>query len=367
MRNLPYISGILFLVFLSCRPGPEQNEDVQERLPTDYASHFHLSETKNGYIINVTNPYQGAEGESVRYDLSRGHDKNAIPIPVKRIACMSTTHVAFIDALGMQKKIKGVSTADYIYSPKIRDAVASGHIRKIGTDKNLNMERIIALNPDLLFAYSVDNSVEGNLQQIREAGIPVVMVAEYLENHPLGRAEWLRFFACFFDCLPKADSVFKERVQAYTQMRDSTEVPDSLRAIFNLPWKGVWWMPGGDSYMSHLAADAGISYVFSDRRSPESIVVDMESAYNASKKADIWLHTGAAQGIADIIALDQRLGEFPLMKNGRIYNNNKRANSYGNDFYESGVVFPDSLLRDLILIQQGDKSEESLVYYKKLQ
>ena len=52
------------------------------------------------------------------------------------------------------------------------------------------------------------NSDYGQFKKIEELHVPVVINAEYLEKHPLGRAEWIKFMALFFNKEKKADSVF---------------------------------------------------------------------------------------------------------------------------------------------------------------
>ena len=54
-------------------------------------------------------------------------------------------------------------------------------------------------------------------------------------------------------------------------------------------------------------------------------------------------------------------------RGGQVYNNNARTNAAGgNDYYESAVVNPDLVLRDLVKIFHPELVEEDFVYYKQL-
>lgn len=60
----------------------------------------------------------------------------------------------------------------------------------------MDLERLITLKPDMVMAYLVAADF-GQFRKVEELGIPVVINAEYLEPHPLGRAEWIKFMALF--------------------------------------------------------------------------------------------------------------------------------------------------------------------------
>jgi iron complex transport system substrate-binding protein len=50
-----------------------------------------------------------------------------------------------------------------------------------------------------------------------------------------------------------------------------------------------------------------------------------------------------------------------------VYNNNRRTTpNGGNDYYESAVVNPDIILRDLVKIFHPDLVEDDFVYYQQL-
>jgi iron complex transport system substrate-binding protein len=127
-------------------------------------------------------------------------------------------------------------------------------------------------------------------------------------------------------------------------------------------------MAGGRSHAAQLIEDAGGAYLWRDNPSTQAVPLDLEAVYLEAVKADIWINPGAANSIADIRLLDERLGDLEVLKNGHVYNNNARISSGGgNDYWESGTVRPDLILADLISVFHPDLlTDHSYLYYRKL-
>lgn len=106
--------------------------------------------------------------------------------------------------------------------------------------------------------------------------------------------------------------------------------------------------------MSRLITDAGAKIVAPQRCGSDSTPIDSEEALNALTKADLWLCPGAATNRAE---LDMAVPKAHFY--GDIWNQTA-------DFYESGAVRPDSVLRELKMIVQGTTPADSLRYFYKV-
>ena len=83
--------------------------------------------------------------------------------------------------------------------------------------------------------------------------------------------------------------------------------------------------------------------------------------------ADVWLNVGMANTLDELKAACPKFADIRCVRNGFVYNNNARINAAGgNDYWESAVVNPDIVLRDLIKIFHPELVEEPFVYYKQL-
>jgi iron complex transport system substrate-binding protein len=364
---------LLYFVLTMCR----DNTQMVNELGLQYAQGFTISKEKNWIRLTVRNPWEKARNIELEYYLVHRDsilpalltNKKVIRIPAERIVCLSTSHLAFLDALGEINAVTGVSGAAYIRNPSVRERISEGKVVDVGFDQQLNYESIIQQHPDLVMVYGVDSEITGIVGKLHDVGIPAVYNAEYLEKTPLGKAEWIKYIAEFFRKEEKADSIFNRVVKNYKELKEKVALlKDKPVVMVGMPYRDAWWIPGGDSYLSKLIEDAGANYIASGNNSHESFVISLEEAFLKAEKSEFWINVGSVNSKTEILGKDSRFSNFSLFKSGHIYNNNKRSTSDGgNDFWESGAVFPDSILADLIAIfHPGILPGENLTYYKEI-
>ncbi len=373
MKKTFYILFAL-ISLLGCKSEFNQNTDGTV-IPNKYSNGFEISSIEEGYILKVYDRFSKHETTTHNYLLSSKSDSESgnneiIHIPVSKVVCISTTHCAFISQLDKSSTIKGISGLDYIYDDQIRDMIRNNQISEIGFDTQINIEEIISLNPDVVFAYGIDNNGISTFQKLSEIGIPVVYVGDFLENTPLGRTEWIKFFACFYDNFDYSCEYFDSIENNYNEIKNTVAEKNikSPNILTNLPWKGTWWVPGSDSYFAHFISDAGGTYTMDNSNKKESVPLTIEEVFENSKDADIWINPNQITRKREVLETDSRLKDFPPYDNCKIYNNNKRVNIYGgNDFYESGILHPDIILNDLDIIFNEGQKEGDLYYYQIIQ
>lgn len=378
--NSKFLPVLSFLTLLGCSGSHNKSSDEQLKklLNVKYAKGFEIEEYDNVRIVKVLNPWQGSNNISYRYRLAcdaptKTLDKNEvfIRVPIRRVVCLSTTHIAFIDFLDRSSSILGVSGAGLIYSKRVTERVEKGFVKDVGYDQNLNYELITSLQPDVIFCYGVGSESIGYLNRLSELGHKLFFIGDYLEEHPLGKAEWIRVFGALFGLDVQADSLFNLIERDYLETTHLLKEKVHKPVVFlNSPWKDSWFFPGKENYIVKLINDAGGSYVFDSLlEGTRSYPVSLERALEAGMKSDIWLNPGTANSITDITLFDERLTILLPYRTGMIYNNNNRMSSGGgNDFWESGVVRPDLVLKDLIFIfNPAILPDHQLYYYKKLE
>ena len=142
-----------------------------------------------------------------------------IMVPVQKIVCMSTTHVAMISALGEENSIAGMSGTGFIYSGELKSRAEEGLIKDVGYEANLNKELILKIMPDITMIYGVGSESSGYVGKIEELGIKVIYNADYLETDPLGKAEWIKLFGALYCRENMADSIFNAEAEAYNNLK----------------------------------------------------------------------------------------------------------------------------------------------------
>ena len=94
----------------------------------------------------------------------------------------------------------------------------------------------------------------------------------------------------------------------------------------------------------------------------------MEQAYMLASSSDIWINIGKFFSLDEVRKALPRFTDTAPVRNGEVYADNARVNaSGGNDYWESGVVHPDLVLRDFVKMFHPELVDDDFVYYRKLQ
>jgi iron complex transport system substrate-binding protein len=339
-----------------------------------YAERFTLEKKDGISILTIINPWQGAINVSQVYYLVKrgvkippGYDTaHLIRTPVRRIIAMSTTYLSMISALGETDKIAGISGTNLLYDENLREAVNKGKITDVGYDENLNGELIIRLDPDLVMVYGIGGESSGYTGKLKDLGIKVMFNADYLENDPLGKAEWIKVFGALFSKEKEADELFSSIAAGYNSIKKAVSERTSARptVLLGLPWKDTWYVSPGNSFISRLISDAGGDYIWKGTSSETSLPYGIENVWLKAMNARYWLNISTVHNPGEILTVDSRLGELPAFRNGNLYNNNNRvANNGGNDYWESGSMNPQIILKDISSILHPELFPDYTCYY----
>ncbi|MBO4585606.1 MAG: ABC transporter substrate-binding protein [Bacteroidales bacterium] len=301
----------------------------------EYAQWF---KTLDSLSVVVYSPYGGA-------DTLRG--------PMKSFVCMSSSYVGYLDAIGAAGAVKGVSGLGFIGTPGV-DAV------EVGYDAALDYEAILRVKPDLFITYTVSAVEPPYLGKLRELGVRTVILSEHLESHPLARAEYVKLFGALTGRAAAADSVFSAVRDRYLSL---VREPSGAKVLLNIPYADIWYIPGGDNYMTRLIRDAGGEVLGAVPGRQESSTISVEKAYEYSQKADFWLNTGWCNTLRQLQEANYIFSEFKIPS---VWNNTLQTTpGGGNMFWETGPVRPDLVLEDLRAIFDGTASD-SLHYYLRV-
>ena len=367
---------ILGVLIAGCSTNKYDVADFNQLVYTpEYASGFDIKGA-DGYessIITVTNPWQGADSITTQLFIARdgesapeGFTGQVLEGDASRIVAMSSTHIAMLDAVGEAGCVVGVSGIDYISNPVI--AANRDSIGDVGYEGNINYELLISLDPDLVLLYGVNgaSSMEGKLNEL---GIPFMYVGDYLEESPLGKAEWMVALSEVVGKRTEGEQVFGGIPFRYNDLkkRVADTVRDAPSVMLNTPYGDSWFMPSTESYVARLVKDAGGDYIYKKNTGNASMPIDLEEAYKLTSEADMWLNVGMANSLDELRTSCPKFSDTRCFRNGSVWNNNLKTNAAGgNDYYESAVVNPDILLRDLVKIFHPELVEEDFVYYKQL-
>lgn len=362
MKDQRWLLLAVLLLMAGCnkKKAEKQNEGQIALSSTTikYATGFQVHALGNAKLVEVNHPFQGATSGYTYLLVPKGKtppphdpDTRVIYTPLESIVCTSTTHIPLLDYLGETDKLIGFPTTDYISSEKMRARIAEGRVTELGIDKGLNLERLAMLKPGVVMGYTMSGDY-GQFRKIEALGVPVVINGEYLEQHPLGRAEWIKFMALFFDREKEADSVFtmieKNYNEAKSAVSNTTHRPTVLSGVV---YGDAWFLPAGQNYAAKLFRDAGYQYLWEDHPGNGYLEISFESVYEKAHDADLWIGTGTFKSLDELGSADGRYTRFKAFQKKSVYNYDARkGDKGGNEFLELGYLRPDLILMDLVKI-----------------
>lgn len=355
---------------------PSETNVEETHITVDYAKNFTL-EYKDGYkLLTVLTPWAGAT-EPVRYALVPKGQADptgfegimVVHTPIESFVSLSTTYLPFLEQIDALSSLVAVDSGAYIYNPDVQTWLQAGAVAEVGSGAVINVERLVDLNPDLIMTSASGFAEYDSHPQLLEAGLKVVINSDYLEQNPLGRAEWGKFIAAFFDKEAEAARLFDEMVVRYEEAKTAASLSATRFTVFtNTAYEGTWYMPGGESYIANLLADAGADYVFKDIEGSGAQPLDFEVVLERAKDADYWINVGAVTDLSALAAMDARYADFKAFQDGNVYTYSKRVNELGAvDYFESGAAMPDVILMDLIkALHPGALPEHEFFFYQAL-
>lgn len=377
MKSVIKIIFLLLLTACNHSGNTVTQTDLSTAYQPEYATGFSIDsiDGHESTVITVRNPWQGADSVVSRLFIARNGEKapngfegQCLDVPAGRIVAMSSTHIAMLDAIGETERIVGVSGIDFISNPEIRKR--RDEIGDVGYDGNVNYERLLALEPDIVLLYGVNgaSAMEGKL---RELGIPFMYVGDYVEESPLGKAEWMVALGELTDRRRDAAERFSDTADAYNSLSNyvAGQGLEEPKVMLNTPYGDSWFMPPVQSYMATLISDASGEYIFKENNSDSSVPIDMEEAYRLTANAWRWINVSNVSSLDELKRLYPKFADTRPVVNEEVYTNTLRTTPEGgNDFYESGIVHPDLILCDLIKIMHPELlADKEFTYYRKLE
>lgn len=369
---------LISITFFSCKEKKQGNINQVNHLSENvleikYATGFSISYHNTYKEVIVYSPWEKGIVYA-RYYLTDSKDTQIpddgvrVVAPLQTIGLTSVTQIEFIDLIGEINSVTGICSPALVYNEKIREKTNKGEIADLGDAFNMNVERTLVLNPGALMT-SGYNQNDPNAQRVSKAGIPVLYNNEWMETSLLARAEWIKFVSVFYNKESIADSIFAEIEDKYlTICEKAGNVADKPSILSGSNFRGTWYVPGGNSFMGKLFADAGADYFYKNDTTSGSLPLNIETILVNFSDADVWLNC-SYNNMEELYNADKKNALFRSVKENKVYNFNKRLlNSGANDFWESAVAHPDILLADVIaVLHPGILPEHELFYTKKLE
>ncbi len=348
---LIYISIITFLI--SCTEDlPKNNIEKSVKNEIIYAKGFSLKYFDGYKEAIVKNPWDSTKILAKYIFISKKskiqkkfNDAIIIQTPCERIACLSSTEVGYISRINSEKTIVGISQKEYIKNKNVLQQIENGYTTDLGPFELYNIEKLISIKPQVLFVSPYN---EQKYNKIEELGIPLAYISGYMEESPLGRAEWIKFISLFFEKEDIASKIFDSiSIRYNTASKIANSIERKPTVFSSKLYQDIWYISGSKSYLAKLLEDAGAKYLWSDKKWSGSLPIDFEAVLERCYNSDFWVLLEYAKkqySYKDIELENQKYTDFLAFKNKNIIWCNTNTTSY----FEEGILEPDIILMDFI-------------------
>ncbi|MCF4101776.1 ABC transporter substrate-binding protein [Gillisia sp. M10.2A] len=359
MKSILYF--FLVISLLSCKTDKKQMDTSNpegDTLAIKYAKGFSITQFDGYKILNVKNAWPDSDKD---YTYLLVIDENKVPenlnydskisIPVKKIVVTSTTHIPSLEALNEEKSLVGFPGLQYISSKKTRTRIEKNELTELGTNEAINTEIVLALKPDVLIGFSIEGNNK-TYDTFKKSGIPVVFNGDWMEESPLGKAEWIKFFGAFYNKTEMASLLFKKIDIGYKKAKKLAATAESSPQVLSgSMYKDQWYVPYGNSWQAQFIKDANASYIYSDTHGNGSIALAFETVLSDAQHAEFWVAPGQFTSFSQLDDASLHYKQFTAVKNKKVYTySNSLGETGGVLYYELGPNRPDLVLKDLIAI-----------------
>lgn len=316
-------------------------------------------------LVDVENPWK--EGSKLqRYALvhrdsvmseNLPSDAILVRVPITSALVYSSVHAGAFHEVGCVNAVTGIVDAEYYKIPEIVEGVEAGTVVDAGNSMAPSIEKIVELSPQAILTSPFQNAGHGAIEKL---GIPIIECADYMESTPLGRAEWIKLIGELLCKRKEVAEIYNSVVEEYNTLASRVkDVKEKPIVISEMMTDGVWFLPGGKSYMAQMYADAGAIYPWRDNESTGSLQLDFATVYDKAYNANFWLikspeHNFSLKDLESKYPLNKKMEAF---SKGGVY----VINTVESSFFEDFPFHPERLLREYIILFHpeaidGDKS-----------
>ena len=299
---------------------------VVRSMELQYANNFAVDYCANGCKIITDGAGQKflwvPEGGEAPDDTG---DMTVLQAPLTKLGCFSTTHATLFHAIGALDKVSLVTTdKDKWHIEQVAQQIEDGTTTYVGKNSAPDYELISAAAPQIILISA--NTMHGSdevLAKLDELGIPYIADSQHLENHPLGRVEWVKLVGALLDMEEEADAYFDEEVQRVNAVAESvageSEHPTILQTYI---FKGTVYVRNGGDYVNKMLELAGGTYPFAELEPGQggNTKMTVEEFYQGAVDAEILIYDNTSDvsvsTVADILANGDYLADMKAIQEG---------------------------------------------------
>jgi iron complex transport system substrate-binding protein len=346
--------------FIGCQKNQKKDatNDANASNSIQFAKNLAIYKQEGYTIVTVKNPWPDAvknftyilkEKNGIVPDSLKKY--NQISVPLHSIVVTSTTNIPFLEMLDVEKSLVGFPHTDYISSEKTRALIDAGSVKNVGQNEKLNIEQLIELSPELIVTFGIDNN-NPSIENLQKSGLNVLIQADWMEQSPLGKAEWLKLYGALFGKEKEANILFDNIVKEYNNALAlvANKKPTST-VLYGSMYQDQWFVARGSSWVAQFMKDAKADYLWAALEGTGSLGLSFENILDKAKTAKFWIASGSFKSLSELEKANPHYSQFDAFANKTIYSfEGKLGATGGTVFYELSPARPDLVLKDYIKI-----------------
>lgn len=355
MRKILFLLLITVCFFQCSTESDNASLDSKEYtlVSLKYAQHFRLKQKDAEFVLELINP----DSRKVEQTVVLSKKNN------ERIICLTATLTGMFCELDQRKHLIGITAEDQLYDRKLKKKFQQGKLEAFGDFTQLSLERIADAAPDIIL-YNYVSSDFPNKEKLEKLGVKLLIVNDWLEAHPLAKAEWIKVIGAMTGKFEEAcilfDKIESNYLEIATEVKDIEEKPTVISG--NLIGDS-WYAPSGENYFGILLKDAGGDYRYKHSKGLKSLALSLEKILEDNQHTEIWLNPGVMKK-DPLLQLNPHSRLMPPMQTGEVYGYSHQ----GNKFWEQSALNADKVLDDLVhIFHPSLDTAYNYHYYSKLE
>ena len=326
---------VILLSLLSGCAGARSGEDIksdwipERSMELQFATQFQVDYYAGGYkLISLADGSRFLvvpEGCQV----PDAAPKDVVPLyqPLDNIYLAATSAMCLFDALNRLDAISlSGSRAESWYIDNARTAMEDGRILYAGKYSEPDYEMLLSHHCPLAVESMMIGHASDVKQKLEELGIAILTDQSSMEEHPLGRTEWIKLYAALLNEEDRAAELFKEQV-AYLNEALKSENAQKTVAFFHISSSGYVVARKSGDYVTRMLELAGGQYVFKNlgdaQTRTSTVTIEMEQFFAAAKDADYIIYNstigGEIHSMEELLEKSPLLAQFRAVQNGNVW------------------------------------------------
>lgn len=351
-------------------------ELVYERsLELQYAQNFKVDYYKGGYTL-LTLTMDGSrylivpeDGEAPSAPGGGSKEIVVLKRPVKDIYLVASSAMDIFHELhGLDTIAFSGQKEDGWFIEAARERMHKGDILYAGKYSKPDYELLVSNHCALAIENMMISHAPEVVENLESFGIPVMTDCSSYEPHPLGRAEWVKFYGALLGKEEEAERIFGEQAAilervSVSEHTDQTTKTDQTVAFFFITSNGLVQVRQSYDYVPKMIELAGGRYIFQDLGDPDTkrstINMQVEEFYAGAKDADFLIYNSSIDGgvssVKELLDKCELLADFKAVKNGNVW-------CTTNDMYQKSLA-AGSFIEDIHAMIRGEHDAMNYLYH----